>query len=55
VSHSLVEYWIFDHRDVTSVIAHEGNSLKDHSKISHGVHNPHDLRAAATYSAYVVD
>jgi hypothetical protein len=40
VSHSLVEDWIFGYRDVTDVIAHEGNSLKAHSKVSHGVHNP---------------
>jgi hypothetical protein len=40
VSHSLVEDCIFCSRDVTSVIAHEGNSLKTHSKASHGVHNP---------------
>jgi hypothetical protein len=36
-------------------VAHEGNSLKDHSKISHGVHNPKDLGAAATYSTSVLD
>jgi hypothetical protein len=40
VSHSLVEDWIFCYRDGTSVIVHEGNSLKDHSKVSYGVHNP---------------
>jgi hypothetical protein len=40
VSHSLVEGWIFGYRDDTGVITHEGNSLKDHSKVSHGVHNP---------------
>jgi hypothetical protein len=40
VSHSLVEDWIFGYRDGTSVIAHEGNSLKAHSKVSLGVHNP---------------
>jgi hypothetical protein len=39
VSHSLVEDWIFVYRDVTGVITHEGNSLKSHSKVSHGVHN----------------
>jgi protein involved in temperature-dependent protein secretion len=38
-----------------SVIAHEGDYLKTHSKISHGVHYPKNLRAAATYSALVVD
>jgi hypothetical protein len=43
VSHSLVEDWIFCYRDGTGVIAHEGNSLKAHSKVSHGVHNPKDL------------
>jgi hypothetical protein len=40
VSHSFVEYLVFGYRDGTGVIAHEGNSLKDHSKVSHGVHNP---------------
>jgi hypothetical protein len=40
VSHSLVEDWIFGYRDGTGVIAHKRNSLKAHSKVSHGVHNP---------------
>jgi hypothetical protein len=40
VFYSFVEDWGFGYRDGTSVIAHEGNSLKDHSKVSHGVHNP---------------
>jgi hypothetical protein len=40
VSHSFVEDCIFGYRDGTGVIAHERNSLKDHSKVSHGVHNP---------------
>jgi hypothetical protein len=40
MSHSFVEDWIFGYRDGTGVITHEGNSLKDHSKVSHGVHNP---------------
>jgi hypothetical protein len=40
VSHSLVEDWIFGYRDGTGVIAHEGNSLKAHSKVSHCVHDP---------------
>jgi hypothetical protein len=40
VSHSLVEDWIFGYRDGTGVVAHEGNSLGDHFKVSHGVHNP---------------
>jgi hypothetical protein len=39
-SHSLMEDWIFGYRDGTSVITHEGNSIKPHSKVSHGVHNP---------------
>jgi hypothetical protein len=39
-SHSLMEDWIFGYRDGTGVIAHEGNSIKPHSKVSHGVHNP---------------
>jgi hypothetical protein len=40
VPHSLVEDWIFGYRDDTGVVAHEGNYLKDHSKVFHGVHNP---------------
>jgi hypothetical protein len=40
VSHSFVEDWVFGYRDGTGVVAHEGNSLKNHSKVSHGVHNP---------------
>jgi hypothetical protein len=40
VSHSLLQDWIFGYRDGTGVIVHEGNSLKAHSKVSHGVHNP---------------
>jgi hypothetical protein len=45
----------FGYRDVTGVVAHEENSLEDHSKVSRGVHNPKDFGAAATYSASVVD
>jgi hypothetical protein len=55
VSHSFVEDWIFGYRDGTDVVTHERNSLKDHSKISHGVHNPQDLGAAATYPASVMN
>jgi hypothetical protein len=40
VYYSLVEDWIFGYRDGTGVITHERNSLKAHSKVSHGVHNP---------------
>jgi hypothetical protein len=40
VSHSLVEDWIFGYGDGTGVVTHEGNSLKAHSNVSHGVHNP---------------
>jgi hypothetical protein len=40
VSHSFVEDWVFGYRDATGGVAHEENSLKDHSKVSHGVHNP---------------
>jgi hypothetical protein len=40
VSHSFVEDWVFGYRDDTGVITHEGNSFEDHSKVSHGVHNP---------------
>jgi hypothetical protein len=43
VSHLFVEDWIFGYRDDTGVIAHEGNSLKSHSKVPHGVHYPKDL------------
>jgi hypothetical protein len=55
MSHLFVKDWIFGYWDGTGVIAHEGNSLKSHSKISHSVHHPNNLRAAATYSASVVD
>jgi hypothetical protein len=54
VSHSLVEDCVFCYRDDTGVITHEGNSLKAHSKVSHGMYNPQNLGAAATYSAFVV-
>jgi hypothetical protein len=40
VSHSFVKDWIFCYRDGTDVVTYEGNSLKYHSKVSHGVHNP---------------
>jgi hypothetical protein len=30
VSHSFMEDWIFGYKDGTGVVAHEGNSLKDH-------------------------
>jgi hypothetical protein len=40
VSHSFVEDLDFGYRYDTGVVAHEGNTLKDHSKLSHGVHNP---------------
>jgi hypothetical protein len=40
VSHSFVEDWIFGYKDGISAVTHEGNSLEDHSKVSHGVHNP---------------
>jgi hypothetical protein len=40
VIHSFVEDWVFGYRDGTGVVTHEGNSLEDHSKVSHGVHNP---------------
>jgi hypothetical protein len=38
MSHPFVEDWIFGYGDGTGVIAHEGNSLKPHSKVSHGIH-----------------
>jgi hypothetical protein len=53
VSHSFVEGWIFGYRDGTSVVAHEGNSLKDHYKISHVVQNLYDLGATAS-SGYIL-
>jgi hypothetical protein len=40
VTHSFVEDWVFGYRYGTGVVAHEGKSLEDHSKVSHGVHNP---------------
>jgi hypothetical protein len=40
VSHFLVEDLMFGYTYGIGVIAHEGNSLKAHSKVSHGVHNP---------------
>jgi hypothetical protein len=56
VSHSLIEDCIFGYRDGTGVIAHEVNSLKAHSKVSHGVHNRHTVKLAVpTYSTSVVD
>jgi hypothetical protein len=55
MSHIFAEDWIFGYRDGTGVIAHEGNSLKPHFKVSHGVHYPKNLLVAATYSVSVVD
>jgi hypothetical protein len=55
VFHPFVEDLVFCYRDGTGVVAYEQNSLEDHSKVSHGVNNPHDLGAAATYSASIVD
>jgi hypothetical protein len=43
MSHLFMKDWIFGYCDGTGVIAHEGNSLKHHSKISHGVHYPKNL------------
>jgi hypothetical protein len=43
MSHLFVEDWIFGYKDSTGVIAHEGDSLKPHSKISLGVHCPKNL------------
>jgi hypothetical protein len=39
VLHYFVEDWVFGYRDDTGVVAYEGNSLEDHVKVSHGVHN----------------
>jgi hypothetical protein len=43
MSHLFVEDMIFCYRDGIGVIAHEGNSLKPHCKVSHGVHYPKNL------------
>jgi hypothetical protein len=43
MSHLCIEDWIFGYYDSTGVIAYERNSLKDHYKISHGVHYPKNL------------
>jgi hypothetical protein len=43
MSYLFVKDWIFGYLVGTSVLAHEENSLKDHSKISHGVHYPKNL------------
>jgi hypothetical protein len=56
LSMCLILLWktrFFGYRDGTGIVAHEGNYLKDHSKISHDVHNPQDL-AAATSSSYIL-
>jgi hypothetical protein len=53
--HLFMKDKIFGYWDGTGVIAHDGNSLKDHSKISHIVHYPKNLWAAATHSASVLD
>jgi hypothetical protein len=53
VSHSFVEDWFFGYKHGTSVDAREGNSLKDHSKKYHGVHNPYVLGAAPS-SGYIL-
>jgi hypothetical protein len=57
VSHSFIEVWVPGYRDGTGVITHEGNSLKDHSKVSHGMHNHRiwEQQLVATYSPSVVD
>jgi hypothetical protein len=39
----------------TGSMTHEGYTLVGHSIISHGLHYPKYLGAAATYSASVVD
>jgi hypothetical protein len=39
VLHYFMEDWIFGYRDDTGVVTYEGNSLEDHVKVSHGVHN----------------
>jgi hypothetical protein len=53
MSHLLVEDWIFGYWVGTGVIAHEGNSIKPYSKISHGVHYPKNMRATAS-SSYIL-
>jgi hypothetical protein len=46
VFHSFVEDWVSADRDDIGVITYEGNSPKDHFKVTHGVHNPYNLRVA---------
>jgi hypothetical protein len=53
VSHSLVKDWVLGYRYGAGVIAYEGNSLKAYSKVSHVVHNPQHLGAAAS-SNYIL-
>jgi zinc transporter ZupT len=53
MSHLFMKDWIFGYWDGTSVIAHEENSLKPHSKVSHGVHYPKNHWAAAS-SSYIL-
>jgi hypothetical protein len=55
MSHLFMEDCIFGYWDDTGVIAHEGDSLKPHSKISYCVQYLKNLWATATYSGSVVD
>jgi hypothetical protein len=50
MSHLFMEDSIFGYWDGTGVIAHEGNSLKPHSKIFHSEHYPKNLRTSASSS-----
>jgi hypothetical protein len=38
VSHYFVKDWVFGYREGIGIVTDE-NSLEDHSKVSHGVHN----------------
>jgi hypothetical protein len=53
VFHSFVKNWVFGYRDGIDIVTHEGKSLKDHSKVSHGVQNPYNLGAVAS-SGYIL-
>jgi hypothetical protein len=52
---SPVENWVMGQAYGTGAITHEGYTLVCHSIISHSLHYPKYLGAAATYSTSVVD
>jgi hypothetical protein len=55
VSHLDISLFHMISQEVVSHFKVFHSFVEDHSKVSHGVHNPYDLGAAATYSASVVD